>query len=124
MGLFSSVLHLHETPRETVLPALDAILRESGCMRAETLWVPAEGPYALPKHDAAVSAGPYYLVSPQHGRWLTLIEAHYAIPDGPQLTDLGNRLSAALSCYALALFVHDDDLFLYNLDRGGQSLDG
>jgi hypothetical protein len=40
------------------------------------------------------------------------------------LAELGTRLSEALSCYALTLVVHDDDLFFYNLDHGGKSLDG
>jgi hypothetical protein len=105
---------------------VDAILRNAGFSRAETLPVPANGPYALPNHDASVSAGPYYLVSPAHGRWVTIIEAHFALArlGAPHVSDLSNRLSAELSCYAIALVVHDDDLFFYNLDRDGRSLDG
>jgi hypothetical protein len=124
MGLFSSVLHLRNTPRERVLPALDAILGDVGFSRAETLPLTPEGPYALAYHDESVSVGPYYLVSPLQGQWLTVIEAHFALDGPPHLSDLGNRLSAALSCYALTLVVHDDDLFFYNLDRNGKSLDG
>jgi hypothetical protein len=124
MGLFSSILHVRNTPRETLLEAVDSIMREASFSRASILPVPAEGPYALSDHDAAVSAGPYYLVSPLYGHWLTIIEAHVALDGAPQLSDLGNRLSATLSCYSLALVVHDDDLFLYNLDRDGESLDG
>jgi hypothetical protein len=126
MGLFSSVLHVRDTPRENVLPAVDAILRDAGFSRVETLPVPADGPRALANHDAAVSAGPYYLVSAAQGRWLTIIEAHFALRrlGAPHLSDLSLRLSAGLSSYALALVVHDDDLFFYNLDRDGGSLDG
>jgi len=126
MGLFSSVLHVRDKPRETVIAALDTILRAEGFSRTETLPVSAEGPYALPNHEAWVSTGPYYLVSLLKGRWLTVIEAHFALHSqgAPQLSDLGNQLSAALSCYTLALLVHDDDLFFYNLDREGKSLDG
>lgn len=126
MGLFSSVLHLRDKPQEDVLPTLNAILQDSGFVRVETLPVPAEGPSALPEHDIAGEAGPYYLVSPLKGHWLTIIEAHFGLDSQgvPHLSDLGNRLSAALSCYALTLVVHDDDLFFYNLDRDGESLDG
>jgi hypothetical protein len=124
MGLFSSVLHLRDTPRETLLPALDAILSDAGFSRVKTMPIPGQGPYTIPNHDRAISEGPYYLVSPLHGRWLTVIEAHFALDGAPYLADLGNRLSATLSCYALALVVHDDDLFFYNLDRDGRSLDG
>ncbi len=126
MGLFSSVLHMHDKPREDLLPALHAILRDAGFSRADTLPVPAAGSHWLPNHDKVVAAGPYYLVSPLKGHWLTIIEAHFALESQgvPHLSDLGNRLSAALSCYSLALVVHDDDLFFYNLDRNGEALDG
>lgn len=126
MGLFSSVLHVRGKSREDVMPALDAILRSAGFAWVETLSVTAEGPYALASHNASVSAGPYYLISRLNGLWLTVIEAHFALHSQgvPHLSDLGNRLSAALSCYALALAVHDDDLFFYNLDRDGKSVDG
>lgn len=126
MGLFSSVLHVRDKSRDTLLPPIDAALRESGFTRVETLPITEEGPYALPNHDASVSSGPYYLVSRLQGRWLTIIEAHFALHSlgVPDLADLSNRLSAALSCYALALIVHDDDLFFYNLNLGGQPLDG
>lgn len=126
MGLFSSILHVQGKPREAVMPALDAILRSAGFERAETLPVTAKGPYALPNHDASVSDGPYYMVSSLNGHWLTIIEAHFALhlQGVPHLSDLSNRLSKTLSCCALALMVHDDDLFFYNLDREGESLDG
>ena len=124
VGLFSSVLHVRDSPREKLLPALDAIMRDAGFSRAQTLPVPAQGPYALSDHEASASARPYYLVSRLHGRWLTMIQAQFAIDGAPQLSVLSNRISGALSCYALALDVHDDDLFLYSLDRVGNSLVG
>jgi hypothetical protein len=124
MGLFSSLLHVCDTPRESFVPALDGILRESGFSRTAALSVPPDGPSALLDHDAATAAGPYFLASPPHGRWLTVIEANFALPDNLQLAALGNRLSAALSCCTLTLVVHDDDLFFYNLDHCGESLDG
>jgi hypothetical protein len=124
MGLFSSVLHVRDKPRKALLPALDAIMRDMGYSRSEMLSVSTEGPFALPNHDAAASSGPYYLVSQLHEPWLTVIEAHFAVDGAPHLTDVGKRLSSALSCYALTLIVHDDDLFFYNLDRDGRTLDG
>jgi hypothetical protein len=126
MGLFSSILHLRDTRREDLLPVLDAILHNGGFRRVETLAVPPEGPYTLERHDASVSSGPYYLVSTVQGSWLTVIEAHFALHSqgAPHLSDVGNQLSAALSCFALTLVVHDDDLFFYNLDRDGTPLDG
>jgi hypothetical protein len=124
MGLFSSVLHLRDVSRDRLLPALNDVLRDSGFARADAVPVPAGGPFQIRDHNDAVAVGPCYLVSPLSGRWITLIEAHFALCDAPQLAQLGTRLSEALSCHALALMVHDDDLFLYNLDHQGESLDG
>src|SRR6266568_5835794 len=119
MGLFSSVLHLRDIERDRLVPAVDAVLQDAGFVREHLGAVPAGGPHMLSEHD-----GPSYLASPLNGRWVTLIEAHFALPDAPHLAGLGTRLSAALSCYALTLVVHDDDVFLYNLDYKGDALDG
>ena len=126
MGLFSSVLHVRDKSREEVLPALDSILYYAGFFLGETLPVTGEGPHALSNHNDSAVSGPYYMVSTLQGHWLTIIEAHFALhSEGvPHLSDLGNRLSGALSCFTLTLVVHDDDLFFYNLDRNGESLDG
>jgi hypothetical protein len=123
MGLFSSVVHLRDVERDRLKPAMDAILLDAGFASEAVVAVPTEGPYALSGHDGA-GAEPCYVASPLVGRWLTLIETHFALSDAPHLSDLGKRLSSALSCYALTLFVHDDDLFMYNLDYKGVALDG
>jgi len=120
MGLFSSVLHLRDIERNPLIPAVDAALQDAGFMPEHLGAVPAGGPHMLPKHDT----GPCYVTSPLSGHWVTLIETTFAVPNAPHLADLGRRLSSALSCYALALIVHDDDLFLYNLDYKGKALDG
>jgi hypothetical protein len=124
MGLFSSVLHLRDISRDRLLPALDDVLRDAGFARADAVPVPPGGPYQIPDHGVAVAAGPCYLVSPLIGRWITIIEAHFALRGAPHLADLSTRLSKVLSCHALALMVHDDDLFFYNLYHEGESLDG
>src|SRR5688572_28457980 len=124
MGLFSSVLHLRDVSRDRLLPVLDKVLRGAGFVRTAAVAVPGGGPFTMPDHDDATAAGPCYLVSPANGRWITLIEAHFALPDAPHLSELGTRLGATLACHALALVVHDDDLFLYNLEEEGESLDG
>jgi hypothetical protein len=119
MGLFSSVLHLRNIGRDRLVPALDAVLEDACFVREDLGTVPAGGPHMLPEHD-----GPCYVASPLSGRWITLIETSLGVPNAPYLAELGTRLSSALSCYALALVVHDDDLFLYNLDYKGDALDG
>jgi hypothetical protein len=124
MGLFSSVLHVRGTKREKLLPALDEVLERAGFKRAETIPITKKGPFSLPGHDKAINKGPYYLVSELNGDWLTLIEAHFALEDAPDLAGVGKQISQALSTYALTLSVHDDDLFLYNLEHNGESLDG
>jgi hypothetical protein len=124
MGLFSSVLHVRATARDKVLLVMDSVLRDARFSRADTMPIPPEGVMAIPNHNKSISSGPYYLVSPQKGDWLTIIEAHFAVNGAPNLADLGNRISAVLACYTLALIAHDDDLLLYNLDHEGEALDG
>jgi hypothetical protein len=122
MGLFSTALHFYDVEREKLIPAFDCCLAGAGFRRAETLSVPASGPGSLPGKHAW--AGPCYLASPLQGRWLTVIEAHFAIDGAPQPAHIAKEISGALSCYALALIVHDDDLFFYSLEHNGESLDG
>ncbi|MBI3866791.1 MAG: hypothetical protein HY290_33345 [Planctomycetia bacterium] len=117
-------MHVRATTREQLLPVLDEVLAKTGFNRSKTIPITAKGPFSLAGHDQAVQSGPYYLVSPQNGDWLTLIEAHFALDGAPELARLATRFSMALSTYALALIVHDDDLFFYNLEHNGESLDG
>jgi len=119
MALFSSVLHLRDIERDRLVPAVDAVLRDAGFVREYLGTVPAGGPHTLPEHD-----GPCYVASALSGRWITLIETSLGMPNAPHLAQLCTRLSSTLSCYALSLVVHDDDLFFYNLDYKGHALDG
>lgn len=122
MGLFASVLHLDEVDRDRLLPELDTVLSGYGFARAKAVAIPKGGPYKMPDHERAANVGPVYFVSPLAGRWLTMLEGHFALRGAPRLAEVGNRLSKSLSCYALTLVVHDDDLFLYNLDHRGRTL--
>jgi hypothetical protein len=124
MGLFSSVLHLRDIERDSLIAALDIILEDAGFVRERLGAVPALGPHTLLEYDSAAAAGPCYAASPFSCRWVTLIQTSFNLPTAPHLSDLSRRLSSALSCFALALIVHDDDLFLYNLDYNGNALDG
>jgi hypothetical protein len=124
MGLFSTVIHLRQVDRDSTVKALDQALRQHNFHRKETLSILRDGPGCLPDHDSATENGPYYLVSGETGSWLTVIEAHFAVDGAPPSQDLCLALSTILGCYALLLVVLDDDLFLYNLDRSGESLDG
>lgn len=119
MGLFSSVLHLRDIERDRLIPALHIALR-AVCFRQESVrTVPTGGPHAMSKRGSAEAAAPSYAVSALNGRWITLIETQGTV----SLTDLGRRLSAALSCYALALFIEDDDVFRYDLYHKGKLFD-
>jgi hypothetical protein len=124
MGLFSSVLHLRDIERDNLIAELDTILGDAGFVRDRMGAVPARGPHTLPEFDSVAVTGPCYAISPLSGRWITLIQTSFDLPRAPHLSDLSGRLSSALSCYALALIVHDDDLFLYNLDHEGNAIDG
>ena len=124
MGLFTSVLHLRDVERDSVIPALDSILQDAGFVRDRLCTVPAGGPNTLEECNDATAAGPCYVASPLSGRWLTLIETSLPVSGAPHLSEICSRLSSSLSCHALALIVHDDDVFFYNLDYKGKPLDG
>jgi hypothetical protein len=121
VGLFCTVLHCRYVERDRLLPALDSCLDGAGYGDPEIVKVPENGP-SSPIWDEW--EGPWYLVSPLHGRWITVIEGQFGLENVPWVTDVANQLSAALSCYALALHLHDDDVFYYNLEHNGESLDG
>ena len=120
MGLFSSILHLRDVPRDRLIPALDKVLRKASFEPAGVVAVPAGGPYSIPDHNSAAAAGPCYIVSALKGHWITIIE----VREGPQLPEIGRSLSLELSSYTLTIMVHDEDLFFYYLYRDGKSLDG
>lgn len=104
---------------------MNAVLGSKGFLQSENLKITSKGPYSLPNHKAAVSAGPCYLVSPLNKDWLTIIELHFALGSlgVPDVWELAHRLSAALPCHVLALAVHDDDVFYYCLWRDRKCLD-
>jgi len=124
MGLMSHVLHLRDVERDRVIPALDSILEDAGFGRDQLGAVPAGGPHAIAGFDATTAPGPCYVAAPRNGRWLTLIEATWPATGALHLSKVCNRISSALSCYALALIVLHDDVFFYNLDYKGKALDG
>jgi len=124
MGLISSVLHLRDVERDRLMPALDTILQETGFGRDQLCTVSAGGPHTLPEFDHTAAPGPCYVASPLSGRWLTLIEATWPATGALHLSKVCNRISSALSCYALALIVLHDDIFFYNFDYMGEALDG
>lgn len=121
MGLFSSVLHLQPATQAQALESIDRVLQRAGLRLADKSQVSSSGPQSGERERESSAR---YLVSPDGCPWLTVIEAQFPPPTGPQLADLGKALSKELGCLALTLVVHDDDLFLYNLDRNGESLDG
>jgi hypothetical protein len=115
MGLFSNVLHVHDVDRDRLIPALDSALAKAGFAPDRQSSVSYER-----FEEVICSDRPQYLISSLHGRWLTIIESQPAV----HLAELGKQMSDLLNTYALALVVHDDDLFFYNLEHEGISLDG
>lgn len=118
MGLFSAVLHIRHPSQHDVLDALTAFLQQHDLAVDAVLDIGDSG-------SAEITAArqrdcPRYLVSANGDPWVTLIEVAFG---DPTLADVGRELSEKLRCYALTLNVHDDDLFLYDLDYCGASLD-
>ena len=117
MGLFSSVIHVRGANQEAVCKALIDVLpkwnfRFSEEQPVSRILQPGTG------EDVR------YLVSPLLGSWSTIIQDRFAGSAVPCLTELAERLSAALGTYTLALMVHDDDVLYYNLCGNGADLDG
>jgi hypothetical protein len=119
----SSVVHLRRAPRENVLQALDNVLFGKGLVRAGMVDIPARGPYSMPDQKSAMKMGPCYHVSQLSGDWITILEGHSYVQGAPNITDLGLGLGSLLTCYALSVAVHDDDVFLYALYRENKLLD-
>lgn len=115
MGLFSSVLHVQSSEPQAVITALHAALQTFG-------YEPKQAPFHL-DGDArkllARPAGALYAVSPPRGQWVTVID----VGDNPWIFDVAPKLSQQLSTYVLALHLHDDDVFLYQLSQGGNVVD-
>ena len=123
MGLFSLVIHLYQAPASP-LDALDSELCAAGFERAATAELPQGGPAELPESEGWGYSEPWYLVSWKPEHWSTLIEGCGSTAGAPFVSNLSAALGRRLSCYSLCLVVHDDDVFLYNLDHGDDPLDG
>jgi len=77
-------------------------------------------------HDLIGHAGerPTYALNASGTRWATIIEVSFAVENAPWIAEVANQLSRELRTYCLCMVLHDDDVFLYNLDHCGESLDG
>jgi hypothetical protein len=97
MGQFASVIHLKGIDQNKAVVSLDACLKQSGLARKAYYRVPQGGPHLLPDHDSWMSEGAYYFISPKCGDWLTIVQAHMATDNMPDIAELSEHLSKALS---------------------------
>src|SRR5260221_8249804 len=117
MGLFSSVIHVRDASPDSVSNALAQVVPQWPFSFSEKRAMTA-APKATDRESLL------YCVSPTHGRWVAVLEAHFAVKNAPWLPELAKPLSAALGTYTLALMVHDDDVLYYNFFHKGADLDG
>jgi hypothetical protein len=117
MGLFTSVIHVHDRRQHEVKGELLTLLRLSGLTVSPSEKLSARP--SLPDGDELL-----YLVSPLQGRWCTIIQSHISTQRSPWLSDVSRSLSASLETHSLALMVHDDDVLYYNLCFSGSDIDG
>lgn len=117
MGLFTTVLHIYKTSQQDIVDALTKELSSLGLSKFNK----------LSDIGDAISGGKngaYYLVTPPHGIWTTIIELNVNIDNPFYLYELTNKLSSRLKTFALSFHLHDEDVLYYNLDYKGDSLDG
>lgn len=120
MGLFSTVLHLFQKTQAEVVEALAAELRQDHGIST----IAQKTGLDFQEIIDVKTSGVAYLVTPQHSNWTTVIEVTVQLPEPFYLYDLTNGMSKRLNTYALSFHLHDSDLLLYNLNRGGEALDG
>ncbi|MGZ4107925.1 MAG: hypothetical protein ACXVO1_11385 [Tumebacillaceae bacterium] len=114
MGLFSSVLHVKNTDPQAVITALNSAMQELG-------YDSKQFPFLL-EGDVKKRfnrPGTLYAVSPRTGDWVSVID----VGDNPWIFDVAPKLSQQLSTYVLALHLHDDDVFVYQLSHNGNIAD-
>ena len=73
--------------------------------------------------DVLSSAGRTAFVSQAQGGCIVVYDSDTEDQDIDELKELGDSLSQKLSCAALAVLLHDDDLLLYSLHENGRVVD-
>lgn len=122
MGLFTSVLHFRHTAQEQVVQAMIAELKERQSFASFTSLDVL--PDQLLADEVFTGTGAFYIITQPHGDWITLIEVAVNTESPVFLYEFANKLSERLQTYVLSFHLHDGDVVYYNLEHGGQSLDG
>jgi len=125
MGLFSTVLHIYKGSQHEVVQELIKELRETKeLQKVSRLNIKNTNIEKVLTENVLDCYGIFYLVLPEKGHWITIIELNTRIETPFYLDDLTNSMSNRLNSYALSFHLHDDDILLYNLDYKGSSIDG
>jgi hypothetical protein len=108
-------MHVWRRDRDLVLASLSRALSAAGYEVTSKLISP---PHANAKGDELL-----FLIPPQSGEWTTVVQTHDDSEE-PNLADLAKAVSLDLNTYSIALKIHDDDVFFYNLYHAGHDVDG
>jgi hypothetical protein len=125
MGLFSTTLHLYKKSQRDIVNELSNELRQDHeFLKLSNISIDNSNYKKVLDSEVEAGEGIYYLITQQHGNWTTVIELKVNVENPFYLYELTNSLSKRLDTYALSFHLHDDDVLYYNLDKGGESLDG
>jgi len=125
MGLSSTVLHIYNRNQtDTVKELVNELQANREFTKFNRLDIDNSNIEELIQEYVYEKYGVYYLITPQIDCWTTIIEINVNLDNPFYLYDLTNSISKRLATYALSFHLHDDDILLYNLHYGGNSIDG
>ncbi|MCF1716848.1 hypothetical protein L0U88_19555 [Flavihumibacter sp. RY-1] len=125
MGLFSTVLHIFKKSQDETVKELQHELGSNRNLKNfSKLDISNSNYQGVLDNEVYSKPGIFYLITESHGNWTTIIELNVNIENTFYLYDLTNALSKLLNTYTLSFHFHDDDVLYYNLDNGGESIDG
>ena len=124
MGLFSTVLHIYKKSQADTLTEFKNELRINRGFNNFSKIDISNSNCQNVLSEVYSTPGIFYLVTQPHGNWTTIIELNVNVDNPFYLYDLIDAISKRLDTYTLSFHLHDDDVLYYNLDNGGESLDG
>lgn len=125
MGLFATNTHVFNKTQESVLKALKGLLKNKlGISAFSQIEISKDSFHSMLEDPIYANKGNLYLITHIHGEWVSIVELNVNIDPPVYLYEYSSELSQRLDTYTFATYLHDSDVFFYNLNNKGQLLDG